>query len=81
MLHSEKDGKNYIGYTSDINSRLLAHNEGHVKSTKARRPLILIYFEACLTMTDALRRERYFKTHYGHMFVKKRLKDYYESKS
>lgn len=36
----------------------------------------LIYYEACLTQADATKREKYFKTHYGKMFLKKRLKSY-----
>ena len=79
VLYSEIDQKLYLGYTEDIKRRKKEHDDGYVKSTKHRRPLHLIYFEACLTNTDALRREKYFKTHYGRMFLKKRLKDYFES--
>ncbi len=37
ILGNER-GKNYIGYTGDLNARLLEHNEGSVKATKALRP-------------------------------------------
>jgi putative endonuclease len=43
ILKSEKDGKLYIGQTSNLEERLSAHNRGSVKSTKHRRPLKLIY--------------------------------------
>ena len=46
VMLSEKDGNFYTGYTHDIEERLLNHNNGLVKSTKYRRPLLLIYFEA-----------------------------------
>jgi len=36
----------------------------------------LIYYEACLRQTDATNREKYFKTYYGRMFLKGRLKSY-----
>jgi len=36
VLRSEKDGANYVGYTSDIKERLVFHNEGKVQSTKNR---------------------------------------------
>jgi len=49
-----------------------------VKSTSYRRPLELIYFEACLNQKDATRREKYLKTHFGMMFIKKRLKKFFE---
>ena len=77
VLRSEVDGKNYSGYTKDLKSRLQAHQKGKVPSTKNRRPLELIYYEACLSQEDALRREKYFKTHYGKMYLKKRLKSYF----
>ncbi|MEL6720206.1 MAG: GIY-YIG nuclease family protein [Bacteroidota bacterium] len=77
VLLSELDGKKYTGYTQNLKLRLQAHANGEVKSTKNRRPLRLIYFEACLSQEDALRREKYLKTHYGKMFIKKRLKSYF----
>jgi len=76
VLRSEIDGNNYAGYTKDLRSRLQAHQKGKVLSTKNRRPLELIYYEACLSQEDALRREKYFKTYYGKMYLKKRLKSY-----
>ena len=76
VLQSLKDKKNYAGYTKNLKLRFEQHNEGKVDSTKHRRPLKLIYFEGCLNQEDALKREKYFKTHYGKMFLKKRLKSY-----
>jgi len=78
VLQSEKDGKKSIGYTKNLNLRFEQHQNGKVESTKHRRPLKLIYFEACLNQRDSIRREKYFKTHHGKMFLKKRLKEYYE---
>jgi len=77
VLRSEKDGKNYTGYTKDLNFRIKQHAEGKVKSTKDRRPLRLIYFEACLNQQDATHREKYLKTHYGKMFIKNRLSNWF----
>jgi len=80
VLKSLKDGKNYTGYTQNLKLRLEQHNNGEVESTKNRRPLQLIYFEACLNKQDATHREKYLKTHYGKMFIKNRLKYWhYES--
>lgn len=76
ILQSEKDNKLYTGYTKNIELRFEQHNNGLVKSTKERRPLILIYFEACLNQHDATHREKYLKTHYGKMFLGSRLKSY-----
>ena len=77
ILQSEVDGENHAGYTIDLKSRLQAHQKGEVISTKHCRPLKLIYYEACLSQEDALKREKYFKTHYGKMYLKNRLKSYF----
>jgi len=77
VLISKKDGKKYVGYTQNLKLRFEQHGKGQVESTKHRRPLKLIYYEACLKKEDAMRREKYLKTHYGNMFMKKRLKSYF----
>ena len=77
VLLSLKDGKKYTGYTKDLPSRFEAHQKGRVLSTKLRRPFKLIYFEGSLSQLDALKREKYLKTHYGKMFLAKRLKSYF----
>jgi len=77
VLESLKDGKRYVGYTKDLSSRIEAHDKGRVRSTKYRRPLKLIYFEGCMVREDALKREKYLKTFYGGMFIKKRLNSYF----
>jgi putative endonuclease len=59
ILLSEKDGNKYTGYTSNLDQRLKAHEDGKVPSTRHRRPLKLLYFEACRNKEDALRREKY----------------------
>jgi len=77
VLQSEVDLKLYTGYTKNLKQRFEQHNKGIVSSTKNRRPLKLIYFEACLSQADALKREKYLKTYYGKMFLHKRLKSYF----
>ena len=77
VLRSQADNKFYTGYTKNLRLRCEQHNKGKVKSTKQRRPLELIYFEACLNRDDALKREKYLKTHYGKMFLQNRLTSYF----
>ena len=67
VLHSVKDADFYTGFTKNLKLRFEQHNKGLVESTKDRRPLNLIYYEACLDKNDATRREKYFKTFYGKM--------------
>jgi len=77
VLKSLKDKKMYTGYTKNLKLRFEQHCAGLVSSTKNRRPLRLVYYEACLKQQDATKREKYFKTHYGKMFLRKRLKSYF----
>ena len=76
VLRSEKDGQFYVGFTKNLELRFEQHEKGLVASTKNRRPLQLIYFEACLNQDDATRREKYLKSFHGKMFLKNRLKSY-----
>ena len=34
ILHSEKDGNFYVGFTNDLNKRIKEHDDGKVASTK-----------------------------------------------
>ncbi len=80
VLLSLKDNLFYTGYTSDIGKRVLAHNNGEVTSTKYRRPLKLVYYEACINQQDATHREKYLKTTYGKRYIKNRLKKFLNEK-
>lgn len=76
VLLSESDGEFYTGYAKDLKQRIEQHNKGYVESTKKRRPLKLIYYEACVDKYDALKREKYLKSYHGKQFLYKRLNSY-----
>lgn len=76
VLQSEQDDKFYVGFTKDLKLRFEKHCKGRVQSTRDRRPLELIYYEACLSHDDATKREKYLKTFHGKMFLRGRLKSY-----
>ena len=59
VLLSEADRRLYIGATQDLRPRIEQHAAGRVGSTAYRRPLQLVYYEACLSPDDAYRRESY----------------------
>jgi putative endonuclease len=73
VLKSLKDGRWYTGQSSDLRARVEEHNKGRVESTRQRRPMRLIYYEACLAEDDAKRREHYLKSGKGKLYVRKRL--------
>ncbi len=73
ILHCKKDGKLYIGFTSDLKKRILKHKSGFVLSTKHRRPIQLIFYEAYLDENDARQREKYLKGGKGRTELKIQL--------
>ncbi|MBF0479482.1 MAG: GIY-YIG nuclease family protein [Candidatus Omnitrophica bacterium] len=74
VLLSLKDNNFYIGFSENLETRLKDHYEGRNTSTKARRPLKLIFYEAYQSKEDALRREKYFKTTKGKSTLKLMLR-------
>jgi len=75
VLLSEKDNNFYIGFSENIEQRLDEHNAGKNISTRNRRPFKLIYSESHTSKSDALRREKYFKSSKGKTTLKQILKD------
>jgi len=74
ILLSERDQKRYIGFTQDLERRIVEHNSGLVKSTKNRIPLKLIYFERFENKVEAMNREKFFKSGKGREFLNNILK-------
>ena len=74
ILKSKKDNKQYIGSTNNMIRRLKEHNSGKVRSTKSRKPLVLIYREEFVIEKEARSREKFFKTHKGYNYLKKVLR-------
>jgi putative endonuclease len=69
-LRSQKDGRIYVGFTTDLPKRLNEHNAGKTKSTKGFRPWTLIYSEEIPTREMARKREKYLKSGAGKEFLK-----------
>ena len=63
VLASLKNGRHYIGYTSNPNKRLEYHNKGANRSTRQYRPYKIIYLEAYDSKHDALKREKKIKSY------------------
>ncbi len=76
ILRSLKDRNLYSGYTGDLKQRVKDHNFGQVASTRNRRPLELIYYEAYRSGKDARLRERQIKRRAkAFISLKRRLKN------
>ncbi|OGY91228.1 MAG: hypothetical protein A3B31_01360 [Candidatus Komeilibacteria bacterium RIFCSPLOWO2_01_FULL_53_11] len=71
ILESLKDHRTYVGYTKDLEVRLTKHNSGQVKSTKHRRPLIILYKEMFQTKGEAKEKELWWKSRGGRQELKK----------
>ena len=73
VLLREMDRRFYIGAARDPRARVAEHTAGRVRSTTYRRPLCLVYYEACLDADDGCKRERYLKSGRGGRDLKQRL--------
>jgi len=76
VLQSELDNKFYTGFTKNLEKRMEEHNSGISRSTKGRIPLKLVYYEFCLNLKDAMKRERYLKTTWGKRYIRNRISNY-----
>ena len=75
VLHSVSFNKIYIGYTSDIDERMLSHNElGKKGFTLKFRPWTLIYTESFNTKSEAMKREKELKSAQGREFIRRLIK-------
>jgi len=66
----------YIGHTSDLKKRLYDHQTKSTKTTMKFDQIELVYYEACRSNTDAIRREKSLKTGFGRAYLKNRLESY-----
>ena len=65
ILKSQKTGKYYIGYTSDLEKRLRYHNAGKNRSTIGGAPWKVVRQEKYETKGRAWLRERQVKSYKG----------------
>jgi predicted GIY-YIG superfamily endonuclease len=74
ILQSENDVDHfYVGFTTDLQTRLKTHNTGHVPHTSKYRPWRIKTAIAFTDREQALEFERYLKSSSGRAFAKKRL--------
>jgi len=78
ILYSQNLNKLYKGSTRNLRKRIKEHNSGKVISTKSESSWKLIYYEAFINKTDALREEKFLKSGRGKKRIKYLLKNYLE---
>ena len=79
ILYSSEFKRTYVGQTNNLQNRLSYHNSGKVRSTKAYIPWEMIYKESFNTRSDAMRREKWFKSSPGRKLINSIVREYFES--
>ena len=69
ILQSLVDGSYYIGYTKNLNKRLIQHNKARTGYTARKIPWKLIYYESFEDKSAAIKRERFLKNQKSHDFL------------
>ncbi|MFN7119930.1 MAG: GIY-YIG nuclease family protein [Saprospiraceae bacterium] len=72
ILKSLLNSKHYYGHTANLEKRLLTHNAGRVRYTKAYRPWEIIFTEMFPTKAEAFKREQFYKSIEGYKFLKEK---------
>jgi putative endonuclease len=78
-LYSPKYDKIYIGYTSNLEQRLLSHNKlGKKGWTIKYRPWEVVFTEEFETKKEAMKREKQLKSAKGRQYVWERVNQKYK---
>ena len=74
VLYSKSHDKIYIGYTSNLEQRMLSHNELGTKGWTVRfRPWVIIVQEQYSTKEEAMKREKALKGGQGRAWIRQIL--------
>ena len=74
VLHSLTFDRIYVGYSSDIEKRLFAHNHASNKGwTKRFQPWKIVYTEEYEKKEDAMIREKQLKSSKGREFIRQNI--------
>ncbi len=74
VLKSIEVDKIYIGVSSNLEARIIAHNHPKNKGwTKRYMPWTLVYTEKFETKSEALKREKQLKSYQGRQFLRNEI--------
>lgn len=71
VLRNNLSTRFYTGFTRDLKKRLIQHSS-------LKRDYSLVYYDACLNISDAMAREKFLKTGPGKRYLKNRIKRFLE---
>ncbi|MGN7785654.1 GIY-YIG nuclease family protein [Niabella sp. 22666] len=75
VLYSERYDKIYVGFTSNLEQRLLSHNELGTKGWSIKfRPWVVLHTELFESKQEAMKREKELKTARGRAWVRSIVK-------
>ena len=69
ILKSLKNGRYYIGYTSNLEKRIQEHNHGNTKGNRYFAPFELVYKEIYSDATTARKREFHIKRQKDRKYI------------
>lgn len=67
------DSTYYVGYTQDLNERIIRHEKGENTYTKSRKPFTLAFYASFFDKYKAIEFEKYLKSGSGRAFARKRF--------
>jgi putative endonuclease len=73
VLKSVKNGILYKGSTQDIEKRVEYHNKGLVQYSSKHIPRELVLIEEFKTRSEAMQREKWYKTGVGREWIKTQI--------
>ena len=75
IIYSDKIDKFYIGYSANVNDRLVKHNQKSYGFSNTGKPWRLVYSESYLTKKEAMLREKQLKDWKNRERIEKLIKD------
>ena len=76
ILYSKKFDKTYVGFTTSLIERFYSHNKYQTKGyTTKFRPWIVIHIEIFKSKSEAMAKEKWFKSGVGRESIKKILSE------
>jgi putative endonuclease len=80
IIKSEVDESFYTGQCEDLSERVQHHNSGYSKSTKAKMPWQLVYYESYNTRSGAVKREVEIKKKKSRKYIEELISEFPKDK-